>query len=165
MFSITLKNGFLKPKISILVLTFTSLSNDSFTFIWKKILCHNLSFGSSGLNFEFIHREYGFFDKFENIIHEVGWSTNFNFENLSHKFSQLQILILKLYFYVKIVSSEFSSVEVSIVYFKPVLKFKTLCHCYLLLVILVLCNWILCKVFSKTYKFPTCNLLLGAKVS
>ena len=51
---------------------------DSFIFIWKKILfhlflfpCHILSLGSSGLNCEFIHREYRFFDKFENIIHKL----------------------------------------------------------------------------------------------
>ena len=34
--------------------------DDSFTFIWKKILCHILSLGSSGLNCEFICREHGF---------------------------------------------------------------------------------------------------------
>ena len=37
-----------------------------------------------------------FFDKFENIIHELRWKPNFNFESISNKF--LQILILKLYF-------------------------------------------------------------------
>ena len=41
--------------------------NDSFAFIWKKIRCHSflflhhiLPFGSSGLNCEFMCREYGF---------------------------------------------------------------------------------------------------------
>ena len=39
--------------------------DDSFTFIWKEILyyiflCYILSFGSFGLNCEFIRRDYGF---------------------------------------------------------------------------------------------------------
>ena len=89
---------------------------DSFTFISKKILwqiflflCHILSFGSSGLNWEFICRDYGFSTNLKILFMSSGDKPVLTFKisvtNLCN-FNNLQILILKLYFQVKIVSSE-----------------------------------------------------------
>ena len=65
MLCITLKDSLLGPRFYFCVKVHKLY--DSFTFIWKKIrchiflfLCHISSFGSSGLNCEFIRREYGF---------------------------------------------------------------------------------------------------------
>ena len=65
MLCITLKDSLLGPRFYFCVKVHKLY--DSFTFIWKKIrchiflfLCHILSFGSSGLNCEFIPRDYGF---------------------------------------------------------------------------------------------------------
>ena len=65
MFCITLKDSLLGPRLYFCIKVHKLY--DSFIFIWKKIrchiflfLCHILSFGSSGLNCEFIRREYGF---------------------------------------------------------------------------------------------------------
>ena len=64
-FCITLKNSLLGPRFCFCVKVHKL--NDSFTFIWKKIqchiflfLCHIFSFGSSGLNCQFIRIECGF---------------------------------------------------------------------------------------------------------
>ena len=68
--------------------------DDSFTFIWKKILCHLFLFLCHILSFRSSANLFTgsiVFDKFDSIIHELRWYANFNFENLSHKL--LQILI------------------------------------------------------------------------
>ena len=54
---------------------------------WRSILWLELRIYSQGV---------WAYNKFENVIHELRWSANFNFEDLSHKF--LQILIPKFYF-------------------------------------------------------------------
>ena len=104
--------------------------DDSFIFIWKKILCnislflcHILSFGSSGLSCKFIRREYGFSI---NSIVRCRSQANFDFENLNQNFADfdiLQILMSKLYF---LVQSRFEWIAFCWVeyclFFKPLLK-------------------------------------------
>ena len=73
MFFVTLKDSFLVPK---LIFALKSISQMIPSNLFKRdpmlyfyiFVCHNLLFGTSGLNCEFIHREYGFYNKFENNI-------------------------------------------------------------------------------------------------
>ena len=107
MFCITLKDSFLEPKFFYFCLKIQNL-DDSLAFIWKKIpsyfsmlLCCTLSFGSSGLNCEFIRSEYGFSRKFENIILRAQVIANFTLKISATNFADcdiLQILISKFYF-------------------------------------------------------------------
>ena len=81
------------------------------------LLCHIFSFGSSDLNCRFIRREYGFSINSKIPLMRSNYKPililkisvipiKIHLEN----FNILQILILKLYFLVKIVSSELSCI-------------------------------------------------------
>ena len=84
-FSITLKERFPGPKFHFWLKVHKL--DDSFTFICKKILCHiYLCFYAVFLvwilwpDLRIYSKGGRFFDKFENIIHELRWSANFNFQ-------------------------------------------------------------------------------------
>ena len=108
-----------------------------------------------------------FFNKFENIIYELSWWANFDFENLSHKF--LKISIFRRFWY-KNCTFRPKQFWLNSLLLRRVLyilnlywNFTIFHHCHLLLIISVLFNWILSRVLDKRYKIPTCNLLLGIK--
>ena len=61
---------------------------------FSRFLCYILTFGSSGLNCEFIRREYGFFINLKIPFMSLGYQPILTFAD----FDILQILMLNIYF-------------------------------------------------------------------
>ena len=99
--------------------------DDSFTFIWKKILCHIflflfhiLSFGSSDPNCKLTHRKYGFLITSKMSFMSSGDKQIFVLKISVPNFADFDMKITLT----KIVSSGFPSIELTVVYFKTISK-------------------------------------------